>query len=381
MAQAPCLPRGRAELPRIGPRSSREAGRPQDKRSTAWPGLPYSPTTFSSRRSIGASTGPSSWPRRSTMPVLADQRPHALLAAQRGALLDPVFGPLGGAAEGPEGGVVAAELDRIIAPLAGGDHAAVEVDDALQLGPAEADLRRRRSGLRKREDGAHQARPRSFRLAGLGRGRAPRSARRAARAAARARTGAVRASGWPDRNSPSRACRRGGSGRELCSAGPGSSGPGCRPSSRPRARRRSPPHWRRSARAAPTMIGPSTCAPEPMITLSLDRRVALAGDAVGRVGAAQGDVLVDGDVVADLGGLADHDEAVVDEEIAADLRAGMDVDRGQEAAEMVDQPGEEDRARLGTASARRGGSRAPRRPDRAGFPSATAAPDRAPSPN
>ena len=40
-------------------------------------------------------------------------------------------------------------------------------------------------------------------------------------------------------------------------------------------------------------------------------------------------MLVDGDVVADLGGLADHDEAVVDEEVAADLRARMDVDRGQ----------------------------------------------------
>src|SRR5690606_30090270 len=40
-------------------------------------------------------------------------------------------------------------------------------------------------------------------------------------------------------------------------------------------------------------------------------------------------------------GLTDHGEAVVDEEVAADLRAGMDVDRGQPAAEMIDQAGEE----------------------------------------
>src|SRR5688572_26417125 len=72
-----------------------------------------------------------------------------------------------------------------------------------------------------------------------------------------------------------------------------------------------------------------------------DRRVAVAALAAGRIGAAQGDVLVDGDLVADHRRLADHDEAVVDEEIASDLGAGMDVDRGKEAGEMVDQPGGE----------------------------------------
>ena len=92
---------------------------------------------------------------------------------------------------------------------------------------------------------------------------------------------------------------------------------------------------------SPTSIGPSTCAPEPMTTPSTDRRVALAADAGRRVGAAERDMLVDGDVVADLGGLADHAEAVVEEEALADLRAGMDVDRGQEAREMIDQPREE----------------------------------------
>ena len=43
-------------------------------------------------------------------------------------------------------------------------------------------------------------------------------------------------------------------------------------------------------------------------------------------------------VVADLGGLADHHaHAVVDEEAAADRRAGMDLDAGEEAAELRDE--------------------------------------------
>ena len=107
------------------------------------------------------------------------------------------------------------------------------------------------------------------------------------------------------------------------------------------------------------------------------RRVALAADAGGRVGAAERDVLVDGDVVADLGGLADHGEAVIDEEALADLRAGMDVDRGQEAREMVDQPGEEIEPPF--AQPVRDAVQAERRarPDRAGLPSATAPRDRA----
>src|SRR4051794_1080792 len=58
--------------------------------------------------------------------ALADQRPHALPVAERRALLDLIFGMFGGSAEGPEGGVVAAELDRIILPQAGRDHPAVK---------------------------------------------------------------------------------------------------------------------------------------------------------------------------------------------------------------------------------------------------------------
>ena len=69
-----------------------------------------------------------------------------------------------------------------------------------------------------------------------------------------------------------------------------------------------------------------------------DGRMALSGNARGRVRATQRDALVDGDVVPDLGRLTDHGEAVVDEEVAADLRTGVDVDRRQEARDVIDQP-------------------------------------------
>src|SRR4051794_9905908 len=92
--------------------------------------------------------------------ALRDERPHALLVAERGALLDLVFGMLGGPAEGPEGGMIAPELEGVILPLAGRDHPAVEVDDPRKLRPGEADLRA--GGSRKRVDCTHQARPRSF---------------------------------------------------------------------------------------------------------------------------------------------------------------------------------------------------------------------------
>ena len=64
--------------------------------------------------------------------------------------------------------------------------------------------------------------------------------------------------------------------------------------------------------------------------------MALAADPRRRIGPAQGDVLIDGDIIADLGGFADHGEAMVDKEIGADLGARMNVDRGQEAGDVVD---------------------------------------------
>ena len=67
----------------------------------------------------------------------------------------------------------------------------------------------------------------------------------------------------------------------------------------------------------PTVTGPSSFAPEPIVTSSLDGRVALAAR---EPGAAERDALVEGHPVADLGRLADHDPgAVVDEEVVADL--------------------------------------------------------------
>ena len=60
--------------------------------------------------------------------------------------------------------------------------------------------------------------------------------------------------------------------------------------------------------------------------LVADRRVALAAR---EARAAERDALVHRHVVADLGGLADHDAgAVVDEEAAPDLRGRVDLDAG-----------------------------------------------------
>jgi hypothetical protein len=51
-------------------------------------------------------------------------------------------------------------------------------------------------------------------------------------------------------------------------------------------------------------------------------------------GAAQGDAVVEGDVIADLGRLADHDAGpMIDEEAAADRAPGVDVDIGQRPPE------------------------------------------------
>ena len=49
-------------------------------------------------------------------------------------------------------------------------------------------------------------------------------------------------------------------------------------------------------------------------------------------GSAQSHVLINQNVVANLGGLSDHDaHAVVDEKPAADRRAGMDLNAGEKA--------------------------------------------------
>ena len=74
-------------------------------------------------------------------PVLRDQRPHPLAVAQRGPLLDLIFRILGRAAECPEGRRVSVEVDGVILPQAGRDHAAVNVDDARKLPALETHLR------------------------------------------------------------------------------------------------------------------------------------------------------------------------------------------------------------------------------------------------
>src|SRR5690349_12695573 len=95
-------------------------------------------------------------------PGFVDQGVHPLLVMERGPLLDLIFGPLGAAPKGPESGMVPAEFQRIILPLAGGHHAPVEIDDPAELRPGEADLRG--GGPRKRVDVTHQALSRSFPL-------------------------------------------------------------------------------------------------------------------------------------------------------------------------------------------------------------------------
>jgi len=69
-----------------------------------------------------------------------------------------------------------------------------------------------------------------------------------------------------------------------------------------------------------------------------DGGVAFAGFLAG---AAQGDALVEEDVVAEFGGFADDDaHAVVDEEAAADGGAGVDFDASEHAGELADRAGQ-----------------------------------------
>ena len=59
----------------------------------------------------------------------------------------------------------------------------------------------------------------------------------------------------------------------------------------------------------------------------------------GRSDAAERDAVVEGHVITDFGGLADHHaHAVVDEKPPADLGAGVDLDSRQPAAQLGDEP-------------------------------------------
>ena len=71
-------------------------------------------------------------------------------------------------------------------------------------------------------------------------------------------------------------------------------------------------------------------------SMTADRRMAFAWFALGP---AQGYPLIDDAVVADFRGLADDDSrAVIDQHFLADLGAGMDLDPGQEPAELGNKP-------------------------------------------
>ena len=99
---------------------------------------------------------------------------------------------------------------------------------------------------------------------------------------------------------------------------------------------------------SPMVMLPSTRAPAPMTTL-----LPMVGWRlpVSFAGAAQGDALVERDVVADDRGLADDDaHAVIDEEAAADLRAGMNLDAGDQAGDLRQDAGHKAPAMRSTAS-------------------------------
>ena len=63
----------------------------------------------------------------------------ALPVPEPGVLLDDVERPLGGAAIDREQRAVLEEVDGVVAPLARGDLASVEIEDRIELAPVEAD--------------------------------------------------------------------------------------------------------------------------------------------------------------------------------------------------------------------------------------------------
>ncbi len=72
--------------------------------------------------------------------MFANQRPLALPIAQRGALLNPEFGPFRRAPIGTENRGIAAHVHRIVAPMARGDHPAIKIQDTGELGAIKSNL-------------------------------------------------------------------------------------------------------------------------------------------------------------------------------------------------------------------------------------------------
>src|SRR5205085_11003436 len=86
--------------------------------------------------------------------MFADQGKRPLLQPKLGAFLYADLGPLGMAPEGCEDGDIGIDPKRIIAPVAGRDHAPVEIEDPGQLPAVEAGNRAPVPGRRERRDDA-----------------------------------------------------------------------------------------------------------------------------------------------------------------------------------------------------------------------------------
>jgi hypothetical protein len=73
--------------------------------------------------------------------MFTEQDPLALLQAKGGALLDAEFGTLCGPAKGAKPRGVPPQFNGIVAPMTGGDHASVQIENMGQFSPIKRDLR------------------------------------------------------------------------------------------------------------------------------------------------------------------------------------------------------------------------------------------------
>jgi len=86
--------------------------------------------------------------------MFTDQCERPLLQPKLGAFLYPDFGPLGMTAESGEDRHIGIDPKRIVAPVAGGDHPPVKVEDPLELLAVESGDWAPVPGRRERRDDA-----------------------------------------------------------------------------------------------------------------------------------------------------------------------------------------------------------------------------------